>query len=367
MVLPRSPPRTSTPTCTPTWRSRTAARATSRCCSAGRRRLRRPGELHGRPDTRFRRRRLSQRRHAARPSGGELRVRRCLDPPGPRWRRLHRPHDLPGRQWASSVATGEFNSDADLDLVVADGGGNSWTRPSCSATATAPSAIRRHRGRALARSCRGRRLRRRHECRPGVRRWFFFDGAASIVPGDGDGAFDSRTEYEFGSAATSLAIADFNADSVLDVATTDPDAGVNSNAGVLVLLGPPLARWWARTCSRPSVRPRRRPGTSTPTRCRTWPPPTTSGRGHRAPEHPAAAERRPGVRVAPGGSCGPGGREGTIGLALAGADWRAGRPLVSVTSSNHPLVPTRRMTQAGRGARRTLTSSPAPGAAARRS
>ena len=69
----------------------------------------------------------------------------------------------------------------------------------------------------------------------------------------------------------------------------------------------------------------------------------------------------PTVSVAAGGSCAPSGRQGTIALALDEDGARAGGLSLSVTSSNHDLVPTRDLTFGGSGTDRTLTVRPVPG------
>lgn len=157
----------------------------------------------------------------------------------------------------SSVATGDFNADANLDLVVADagsesseasvllgGGDGSFSGPMSVDAGPTPNsvAVGDFDGDAISDLA--------FADEP------FFSGAVSIVLGAGDGSFGSRTTYPIGSSTTSLAVADFNADSVPDVAAADPDASANSNAGVLVLLGTGLGTSWARTTSRPSAPPR---------------------------------------------------------------------------------------------------------------
>jgi len=69
----------------------------------------------------------------------------------------------------------------------------------------------------------------------------------------------------------------------------------------------------------------------------------------------------PAVRVAPGGSCGPGGRQATLRLGFADAGAPAGQLALSVASSNHALVPTRRIKLGGRRGRRTLTATAVAG------
>ena len=263
----------------------------------------------------------------------------------------------------SSVATGEFNSDSDLDLVVANGGGNSvdasvllgngdgtFSGPTSVDAGPSPDSV------AVG------DFDRDTNADLVFADELFFHGAVSIVPGAGDGTFGSRTEYEIGSSATSLAVADFNADSAPDVAATDPDAGVNSNAGVLVLLGTGLGTLVGpnnfQAIGAASVAAGNFNADPLPDMA------TADSKRNAVTvllNIPAPSSAAPKVSVAPGGSCGPGGREGTIRLALADAGRPAGRPLVSVASSNQALVPTRRMTLSGSGASRMLTSRAAPG------
>jgi Ca2+-binding RTX toxin-like protein len=68
----------------------------------------------------------------------------------------------------------------------------------------------------------------------------------------------------------------------------------------------------------------------------------------------------PTVRVTPGGSCGPRGRDGTINLELADAGEPANALTLSVTSSNPALVPAHSVAFGGGGANRTLTASARP-------
>jgi RTX calcium-binding nonapeptide repeat (4 copies) len=77
--------------------------------------------------------------------------------------------------------------------------------------------------------------------------------------------------------------------------------------------------------------------------------------------NPPAPSPAPTLSVAAGGSCQPGGRQATLGLRVADAGASAGRLALSVASSNHALVPTRKIRVAGRGARRTLTAKAVSG------
>jgi hypothetical protein len=272
------------------------------------------------------------------------------------------PTSVPAGDGPSSVATGEFNSDSNLDLVVANAGESSvdasvllgkgdgtFSGPTSVAAGPSPDSV------AVG------DFDRDTNADLVFADELFFHGAVSIVPGAGDGTFGSRTEYEIGSSATSLAVADFNADSVPDVAATDPEAGANSNAGVLVLLGTGLGTLvgpnnfqavGAASVAAGNFNADPLPDLATADSNRnavTVLLNITSGQ--------SAAPR---LGVAPGGSCGPGARQGTIRLALADAGEPGGRPLLSVASSNHALVPTRRMTLTGSGARRVLTARAVP-------
>ena len=69
----------------------------------------------------------------------------------------------------------------------------------------------------------------------------------------------------------------------------------------------------------------------------------------------------PTVSVAAGGSCGPGGRRGTIPLALAASGEPASAVGLSMTSSNPDLVPTSAIAFGGGGFDRTLAVRPVAG------
>jgi Ca2+-binding RTX toxin-like protein len=272
------------------------------------------------------------------------------------------PTSVPAGDGPSSVATGDFNADSNLDLVVANAGGESvdatvllgkgdGTFSGATSVEAGPTpdwvAVGDFDGDSTSDLVFADEL--------------FFSGAVSIVLGAGDGSFGSRTEYQIGSSATSLAVADFNADSVPDVAAADPDAGANSNAGVLVLLGTGLGTFvgpnnfqaiGAASVTAGNFNADPLPDLATADTRRN----TLTVLLNITPR-PSAAPR---VSVASKGSCGPGARQGTIRLALADAGDPASRPMVSVASSNHALVPTRKMTLAGRGSRHTLTAQAVP-------
>src|SRR5262249_17211155 len=61
----------------------------------------------------------------------------------------------------------------------------------------------------------------------------FYDGTLSVLPGDGDGSFQYARVYEVASLPRSVAVADFNDDGWLDVATT----GLRNGLSVLLNRG----------------------------------------------------------------------------------------------------------------------------------
>jgi Ca2+-binding RTX toxin-like protein len=263
----------------------------------------------------------------------------------------------------SSVATGDFNADANLDLVLADagsesseasvllgGGDESFSGPMTVDAGPTPNsvAVGDFDGDAISDLA--------FADEP------FFSGAVSIMLGAGDGSFGSRTTYPIGSSTTSLAVADFNADSVPDVAAADPDASANSNAGVLVLLGTGLGTFVGpnnfQAIGAASVTDGNFNADPLPDLVTANTRPNNLTVLLNITPRPSRAHR---VAVAPGGSCGPGGRQGAISLALARAGGPAGGLVMSVASSDHALVPTRTMTLAGSGARRMLTAKAVAG------
>jgi hypothetical protein len=182
------------------------------------------------------------------------------------------------------------------------------------------------------------------------------DGTISVALGNGEGTFRGPTNYIFGDATTSLAVADFNADSVLDVATTD-----DLRPAVWVLPGVGDGTFGSQrnfTASSPvwvtvgnfNTDPLPDMATADPVfnndkvtvLLNTTPPPSAA----------------PTVSVAAGGSCAPGGRQGTIPLALAASEEPAGAVGLSMTSSNPDLVPTSAIEFGGGGFDRTLAVRP---------
>jgi Ca2+-binding RTX toxin-like protein len=184
-------------------------------------------------------------------------------------------------------------------------------------------------------------------------------GTISVALGNGDGTFTGTTNYMFGDATTSLAVADFNADSVLDVATTD-----NLRPAVWVLLGVGDGTFGSQlnfTASSPvwvtvgnfNTDPLPDMATADPVfnsdrvtvLLNTTPPPSPA----------------PTLSVGAGGSCARGGRQGTIPLALAASEEPASAVGLSMTSSNPDLVPTTAIAFGGGGFDRTLAVRPVAG------
>ena len=263
------------------------------------------------------------------------------------------PTTYPVGDGPDDVASGDLNGDGNLDLVVANSGGGSETasillgrgdgtfrRPTDVEVGPNPNAV-------AVGDFNG----------DGVPDLafslaFFSSGGISILLGNGDGSFSAPSETQVGESTTSLAVADFNADSVLDLAATDRE-----NSAVFVLPGQgngtfstPLsfAADGANDVATGNFDANPLPDMVTAD--------TSPGRLTvllNATPSPGAG---PGVRVAAGGSCAPSGREGTITLALG-----AGEDALSVTSSDPALVPTRNVRLGGSGASRTLTVAPARG------
>jgi Ca2+-binding RTX toxin-like protein len=185
-------------------------------------------------------------------------------------------------------------------------------------------------------------------------------GAVGVLLGAGNGSFNGPTAYQVGaSPATSVAVADFNADAVSDLAVTVP-SDVGSEVQVLLGVGngtfnEPL-EFTADSADSLSV------GNFN---ADLFPDMVTTDIADGAVtvllRNGPAPSPAPAVHVAPGGSCGPGGRQAALRLRLADAGTPVGRLALSVASSNHALVPTRKMRLAGRGARRTLTAKAVAG------
>jgi FG-GAP-like repeat/RTX calcium-binding nonapeptide repeat (4 copies) len=183
-------------------------------------------------------------------------------------------------------------------------------------------------------------------------------GVVAVVRGRGDGSFGDLAAYSVGESITSVATADFNADSVPDLAATDPSADPTSTAGLSVLLGEGDGSFQdTDTFHANSAR------SVTVGNFNTDPLPDMATTGYagdtdeatvllNTTPRPSRARR---LSVAPGGSCAPGGGRSTVELALARSGRRSRGLALSVTSSNHRLVPTRRMARRGKGRHRTLT------------
>jgi FG-GAP-like repeat/RTX calcium-binding nonapeptide repeat (4 copies) len=268
----------------------------------------------------------------------------------------------------AAVAAGEFNSDGNLDLVVADAGGLSGVasillgRGDGSFGGAAGMEVGPVPGSVAVGDFDGDT---NADLAFGAPLWA--GGGVAVVLGRGDGSFGEPAQYSVGKSASSVATADFNADSVPDLATTDPSADPNSTAGLSVLLGqgdgdfgPPTGRDTFHAESARSV---------TVGNFNTDPLPDMATTGYAGDTDevtvllnttPRLGRART-VSVAPGGSCLRGGGRGTVELALARSGRRARGLALSVTSSNHRLVPTRRMVRRGKGARRTLTLRPVAG------
>jgi Ca2+-binding RTX toxin-like protein len=180
-------------------------------------------------------------------------------------------------------------------------------------------------------------------------------GAVDILLGAGAGSFSGPTAFGVGATpATSVAVADFNADAVSDLAVTVPE-DVGSEVKVLLGVGngtfnTPLefAADSADSISVGNFNADPLPDMVTTD--------IADGQVTVLLRNRPAPSPAPAVRVVPGGSCGSGGRQASLRFRLADAGAPVGRLALSVASSNHALVPARKMRLAGRGARRTLTA-----------
>ena len=189
------------------------------------------------------------------------------------------------------------------------------------------------------------------------------NGKISIVLGNGNGTFDQQRfiQYAIGSSTTSVAVSDFNDDSVLDLATTD-DLGNNDSGDVWVLPGKgdgtflsaiqvPVPDAFAVTVGHFDANPLPDMAVAEPDPnevtllLNTTPPPSPG----------------PSISVAAGGSCASSGLAGTISLALADGTAPAGDSSLSFSSNTPALVPGDAITDGGSGADRTLTVRPIAG------
>ncbi|HEU4998605.1 MAG TPA: FG-GAP-like repeat-containing protein [Lapillicoccus sp.] len=189
-----------------------------------------------------------------------------------------------------------------------------------------------------------------------------FDGGRLAVDiGNGDGTFTAASSFPLGYSTTSVALADLNDDTILDVVTTD-DFG--SNVYVLPGLGngslgaalpfPVSQPSWVTVGNFDTVVS---PGTIPLPDLATSNNAGTSAAVTVLLNNTSPATPGPVVSVAAGGSCAPDGNQGTIRLALADTGDAAAAEL-SVTSSNPQLVPTSALSIAGSGGSRTVTVRP---------
>jgi Ca2+-binding RTX toxin-like protein len=189
----------------------------------------------------------------------------------------------------------------------------------------------------------------------------FIDGGwINVNLGKGDGTFEGGFGYAVGDVTTSVALADFNADTVLDVVTTD-----NLSGTVWVLPGVGNG-----TLTSPLAFTTTGPNWVTVGNFNADPLPDMATADGVPPSVAAvtvflnsAPSPGPGaeVSVAAGGSCAADGREGSISLALADAGEPAAAMSLSMTSSNPGLLPTSAVTFGGSGLSRTVTVRPTPG------
>jgi len=266
----------------------------------------------------------------------------------------------------SQLATGDFNDDGNLDLVVASaandglgasvllghGDGTFSSAPEVNNAGETPQAV-------AVGDFNGDTI-------PDLA---FADdpsgpnGEISIVLGNGNGTFDQQQfiQYPIGSSTTSVAVGDFNDDSVLDVATTD-DLGNNDSGDVWVLPGKgdgtflsaikiPVDDAYAVTVGNFDANP-------LPDMAVADPDPNTVTVLLNSTPRPSPG---PSVSVAAGGSCASSGLAGTISLALADGGGPAGDFSLSFTSDNPALVPSDAVTVGGSGISRTLTVRPVAG------
>ena len=183
-----------------------------------------------------------------------------------------------------------------------------------------------------------------------------FSSAVSVLLGEGGANFGEHTDFPAGQLPQSVAVGEFNVDAQADLGVADTQAGVSVllGAGNGTFSDPlPFHADFAHSVTVADLNADGRDDMAT---ADAEADQVTVLLNQTPPPGPA-----PTVRVAPGGSCGSSGGEGTINLELADADEPADALTLSVTSSNQALVPTRNVAFAGSGADRTLTASPRPG------
>jgi Ca2+-binding RTX toxin-like protein len=185
-----------------------------------------------------------------------------------------------------------------------------------------------------------------------------FDGGwINVNLGHGDGTFDGGFGYAVGDVTTSVALADLNADSVLDVVTTDNASGtvyVLPGVGTGALASPlPFTVSGANWVTVGNFDADPLPDLATADIGST----TQAAVTVLLNRTPAPGSESV-VSVAPGGSCTSDGRQGTVSLALSDEGESAGATALSLTSSNPGLLPTSAVTLGGSGLNHTLTVRP---------
>ena len=186
-------------------------------------------------------------------------------------------------------------------------------------------------------------------------------GRLTVALGNGDGTFTPAGAYVLGDSTTSVALADLNDDTILDVVTTD-DFG--SNVYVLPGLGNgSLGAALPFSVSQPSwvtvgnFDTVVSPGTIPLPDLAASDNAGTSAAVTVLLNNTSQVTPGPVVSVTAGGSCTPDGNQGTIRLALADTGGASAAEL-SVTSSNSTLLPTTAVSIGGSGADRTVTVRP---------
>jgi Ca2+-binding RTX toxin-like protein len=259
----------------------------------------------------------------------------------------------------SQLATGDFNDDGNLDLVVASAGdlgasvllgrgdGTFSSAPGVNNAGDTPQAV-------AVGDFNG----------DTISDLAFADdpsgpnGEISIVLGNGDGTFDQQQfiQYPVGSSTTAVAVGDFNDDSVLDLATTDDFGAVwvlpgvgNGTFGTPMSF--PVDDAYALTVGNFDANPLPDMAVASPD-----PNEVTLLLNNTPRSIPG-----PSVSVAAGGSCASSGLAGTISLELADGAGPAGDSSLSFSSNNPALVSGDGITVGGSGTSRTLTVRPVTG------